>query len=131
MAGRKATAKIVLALYDARKRGDYDAMAELCASNGVLRIAGDEKLCPIAGTTKGRKALRSAFEKLGAFRFKNQKMVAMAIDGNTVAVHWRVKIDYKGKSHTSEFCDLWTIRKGKMASSTQFIDTALVREMMG
>lgn len=121
------------ALYAARKRGDYDAMAEMCAPNASLRILGEGMLCPIAGTTKGRAALRGEFEKLALFQFRNQKMLSLHVDGDTAAIHWRAHVTFKptGKSGTSEFCDLWTIRNGKIASGLQFIDTALVREMMG
>jgi ketosteroid isomerase-like protein len=52
-------------------------------------------------------------------------------DGDTATVHWRAKVTFKptGKSAVTEFCDLWTIKKGKVASVIQCIDTALVGEM--
>ena len=95
--------KLVRDAYAARKRGDYDAMVELCAPSATLRLAGAPEHFAIAGTTRDR-----------------------------AAVHWRAKVTFKptGKSAVTEFCDLWTIRNGKMTSLIQFIDTALVGHMV-
>ena len=133
MAGKKAIEKIVRDLYAARARGDYDAMTVLLAPRGSLRVAGAADHCPIAGTTTGRTQLRSRFAELAAqFAFANQKMLSITIDGDRAAVHWRAKVTYTptGKAATTEFCDLWTIKDGKATAVLQFIDTALVAEMM-
>ena len=132
MAGRKAMEKIVRALYAARKRGDFDAMTEMCAPGCSLHVAGAPEFCPAAGTAKGRAALRKRFAELRAFEFSSHKMLSIIADGNRVAVHWRTKVTFRptGKSAVSEFCDLWTIRNGKIASAVQFIDTALVAHMV-
>jgi hypothetical protein len=61
MAGKKAMEKLVRELYAARKRGDYDAMAVMCAPKASLRLAGAAEHCPVAGTTRGRAALRERF----------------------------------------------------------------------
>jgi len=131
MAGRKAIEKLVGDLYAARKRGDYDAMAEMCAPKATLQLAGAAEHCPVAGTTRGRAALRERFASLAQFAFANQKMLSIMIDGDCAAVHWRAKVTYKptGKSATTEFCDLWTVRKGKIISAIQFIDTALATQL--
>jgi ketosteroid isomerase-like protein len=131
MAGRKAMEKLVRDIYAARKRGDFEAMAQMCASKASLRLAGSPEHCSIAGTTRGRAALRKQFAALAQFAFANQKMLSIMTDGDTAAVHWRAKVTFKptGKSAVTEFCDLWTIKKGKVASVVQFIDTALVGEM--
>jgi ketosteroid isomerase-like protein len=124
--------KVVRALYAARKRGDFDAMAEMCTPRCRLHVAGAPELCPAAGTTTGRAALRKRFAELRAFESANHRMLSIMADGNRVTVHWRAKVTFKptGKSATSEFCDLWTIRNGKIASAAQFIDTALVAHMV-
>jgi ketosteroid isomerase-like protein len=132
MASKKAMEKVVRALYAARKRGDFGAMAELCTPGCRLHVAGAPEFCPAAGTTTGRAALRKRFAELLAFDFANHKMLSIMPDGNRVAVHWRTKVTFKptGKSATSEFCDLWTIRNGKIVSAVQFIDTALVAHLV-
>jgi ketosteroid isomerase-like protein len=132
MASKKSMEKVVRALYAARKRGDFDAMAELCTPACRLHVAGAPEFCHAAGTTTGRAALRKRFAELRAFDFANHKMLSIMADGNRVAVHWRTKVTFKptGKSAVSEFCDLWTIRNGKIASAVQFIDTALVAHLV-
>ncbi len=128
MAGRKAAIeKLVRDAYAARKRGDYDAMAALCAPSASLRIVGAPEH-PVAGLARGRAALRERFATLAQFAFANQKMLSILVEGDRAAVHWRAKVTFKptGKSAVTEFCDLWTIRNGKMTSLIQFIDTALV-----
>jgi ketosteroid isomerase-like protein len=133
MAGKKAAIeKLVQDVYAARKRGDYDAMAEMCAANASLQLAGAAEHCPIAGTTCGRARLREQFAALGQFAFANQKMLSLTTDGDRAAVHWRARVTYKptGKSAVMEFCDLCTVKNGKVQSAVQFIDTALVAEMM-
>ena len=123
--------KLVREAYAARKRGDFDAMAEMCAPRASLRLAGAPEHSPVAGTTRGRAALRERFAALAQFAFANQKMLSMIADGDRAAVHWRAKVTYKptGKSAVTEFCDLWTVKNGKITSITQFIDTALVGHM--
>jgi ketosteroid isomerase-like protein len=133
LASKKAMEKVVRALYAARKRGDFDAMAELCTPGCRLHVAGAPEFCPAAaGTATGRAALRKRFAELRAFAFANHKMLSIMADGNRVAVHWRTKVTFKptGKSAVSEFCDLLTIRNGKIASAVQFIDTALVAHLV-
>ncbi|HEX4158053.1 MAG TPA: nuclear transport factor 2 family protein [Rhizomicrobium sp.] len=132
MASRKAVEKLVRDAYAARKRGDRDAMVALCAPGASLRLAGAAKHCAIAGTTRGRAALRKQFEALAQFAFANQKMLSLTADGDHATVHGRAKVTFKptGKSAMTEFCDLWTIRNGKMTSLVQFIDTALVGHMV-
>ena len=114
------------------QRGDYDAMVDLCAPSATLRLAGAPEHFAIAGTTRGRAALRKQFEALAQFAFANQKMLSMTADGDHATVHWRAKVTFKptGKSAVTEFCDLWTIKNGKMTSLIQFIDTALVGHMV-
>lgn len=128
MAGKKAMEKLVREAYAARKRGDYDAMAAMCTPGASLRLAGAPEHSPVAGTTRGRAALRERFAALAQFAFANQKMLSITADGDRATIHWRAKVTYKptGKSAVTEFCDLWTVKNGKIASIVQFIDTALV-----
>jgi ketosteroid isomerase-like protein len=131
MASRKAMEKLVREAYAARKRGDYDAMTEMCAPGASLRLAGATEHCPVAGTTRGRAALRERFATLAQFAFTNQKMLSITADGDRATVHWRANVTYKptGKSAVTEFCELWTVKNGKIASIIQFIDTALARHL--
>ena len=131
MAGRKAIEKLVRDVYAARKRGDYDAMAEMCAPGATLRLAGATEHSPVPGTTRGRAALRERFAALAQFAFANQKMLSIIVDGERAAVHWRANVTYRptGKSAMTEFCDLWTVRNGRMTSMVQFIDTALAGQL--
>ena len=132
MVGKKTIEKMVREGYEARKRGDFDAMAELFAVNGAFRIAGDQKLCQIAKTTKGRAAIRQELSGLAEFKYANHRMLSMAADGETVFMHWRVNVTFKptGKSATLDIVDLAKMKKGKITSFTQFTDNAAVAELM-
>jgi uncharacterized protein (TIGR02246 family) len=130
MAGKEAIEKLVRDIYAARARGDYDAMAALCAPDASLRIIGADGDA-VAGLTSGRSALRERFATLAQFAFANQEMVSILVEGDRAAVHWRADVTFTptGKSATTEFCDLWTIENGQMTSLIQFIDTDLAGEM--
>ncbi len=81
--------KLVRDAYAARKRGDYDAMAALCAPGATLRLAGAPEHFAFAGTTRGRAVLRKQFESLAQFAFANQKMLWLTVDDDHATVHWR------------------------------------------
>ncbi|HTT85351.1 MAG TPA: twin-arginine translocation signal domain-containing protein [Rhizomicrobium sp.] len=88
--------------YAARKRGDYDAMVELCAAGATLRLAGDAEYCAMAGTTRVRVALRAQFVAPSQFAFANQKMLSLTVDGD----HATVRAQHDVQTDRQISCDL-------------------------
>jgi ketosteroid isomerase-like protein len=132
MASKKSVNDVVRKLYQARKRGDLDAMASLTTPNFIFEIVGDSKLCRIAGKTKGRAAFRARMESLIEFAFANEKLVSLVVDGDHAVVHRRMKVTYKptDKSGMLDYIDRLTFKNSKIATLLQFVDTALVADIM-
>ncbi len=57
----------------------------------------------------------------------------MVVDLPKVAVRWRVDVRSRatGQSARTELCDMIEMRDGKIASYTQFFDSALANRLAG
>jgi len=126
MADRETILKNIEAGYDARTRGDREALAVLWAPGGTYRLVGAETLSGIAeGDTDANEAIGALIDM---FQFQKVERLATLVDGNTAALHWRITFT-SGDSEpaTVELCDLWEIADdGKLKSLTQFTDTQLL-----
>ncbi len=121
-------------LYAARIRGDASVMAELFTDDAQFRLAGSPRSCPVAGETKGKANLRRQFEELiRGFEFKEHAILKLMIDGSSIAMHSRIAVraTASGKAATTEVFDLIELRDGRIASFTQFADTAFVMWLAG
>jgi ketosteroid isomerase-like protein len=69
---------------------------------------------------------------IGAFEFVERDVVSLVIDSEQAAVHCRVKLRFipKDRTITTDLLDLWTFRDGKVVELVEFVDTALVNELM-
>ena len=124
-------AKIVQDAYAAFGRGDVPAVLATCSSDVQWVVPGDPELMPPAGTHHGVSGVATFFSTLAEsqeaetfepreFVEQGDKVIAL---GN---YRWRVKAT--GKTFTSDFAHVFTLRDGKVVAFREFADTAAVRD---
>lgn len=122
------------AAYGARMRGELDAVVATFAPDAVFRLAGSPQASPIALRAAGTESVRAHMGRLiDAVAFDEHEIVSILVDGSRVGVHARVKLRARasGETATTELFDLIEFRDGKIASFTEFCDTALAARMLG
>jgi ketosteroid isomerase-like protein len=124
---------LLRAAYDARRRGDVAGILELFTDDVEFAMAGAREASPVALRCTDGQAFRAALTGLvQTFEWLDQAILAMVIEGDRAAVHWRGKIRSAatGEVAETELVDLVTVRDGKIASFLEFCDTALAAKLM-
>jgi ketosteroid isomerase-like protein len=123
MTDRLAIDRLLRELYNARVRGDLDAVCRTFSRDAEFRIAGASHANPIAITAAGIDGIRSWLALLiKAFRLKDHTILATIIDGAKAAVHWRATIHSRitGTAILTDVVDLIEVRDGHIASYVEF-----------
>jgi ketosteroid isomerase-like protein len=133
MSDRSQIEKLLTEAYEARIRGDVDAVCACFGENPTFRMAGSREASPIVvqcTDTQSFRKLMSGFIK--TFELSELQILLMLIDGSRAAVHWRASLrrTVSGDEVVTEFMDLLTIRDGKIQTMTEFSDTALAAQLM-
>ena len=123
-------AQLVRDGYDARQRGDKEAMAGFFAPGATYRMVGHAALgdrLPVEPV--------DAMEAIGAlidqFTFNDIQIVQMLADSNTAMLQLRLEVATDGDPLHTEACDIWEFDDdGKVTAITQFVDTVLVVQAM-
>jgi ketosteroid isomerase-like protein len=134
MTDRARMEKTLREAYAARARGNVEGILKLFTPDGSFSMAGSSDMSPVAMRVEGHESLRAALEGLTrTFQMEDHEMLAMLIDGERAAVHWRATIrsTVTGTSLQSELCDLVEFKDGRIASFHQFCDTAAAARLMG
>ena len=129
MTSRSQIESAIRALYEARVRGDVEGVVSFFTQNAVYRLHG-------AGTGSvalGRPAEGLAMIRLivtalvQTSRFSNWKEIALLVDGEQAALHWRALATHgvTGKSVELDLFDFYKFRDGKILELQQSFDTAL------
>jgi ketosteroid isomerase-like protein len=130
---RAAIADFIERVYAARKAGDLDAVAAAFAPEAVFRLMGSPELVPAAVTARGATGVRAALKGLiDAFEFLEFEPIDLVVEGDRAVLHWRLKVRYipSGVVRDTEVCDVLRFKDGKIASLTQFADTAMIIDMV-
>jgi len=118
-------------IYDARARGDKEAVSIHLAPGSRYQLAGDTDLLSDfpAGPEEAPKAISTLIDRV---KFQHHERLCAIVEGNRAAVRWRVTLSVDGKPPvTTEICDLWEFDEvGRMTSLVQFIDTALLQKLL-
>jgi ketosteroid isomerase-like protein len=123
MTDRATIERLLHDLHAARVRGDLAAMSALYSDRASFRISGAGDVRPIAVSAQGLEALRPWLALMvKTFRLTDYALVAMLIDGERSAVHWRVRIHSKitGSVVPTELVDLVEVHDGRIATYTEF-----------
>jgi uncharacterized protein (TIGR02246 family) len=116
---RTAIDAIIDKAYDARRRHDAKAAAELFAPDGIFTANG---LASAKGKPERDSALAEVFSGFHLLAFEQHCRV---IDPPYAVVHWRGTFRMKnGREGPTAVLDLIEVRDGKIVSLTSFFDTA-------
>jgi len=132
MLHRDDAVALIRNLYEARVRGDKAAVAAYWADNAHFEIAGHQSR---AGdlSLKAWNAMDAIEPLIDRFTFSDLEALETVVEGGKVMVVWRVTVTTEGKPPVStRLCDLFTLGDdGKITSLIQFVDTALMRDLVG
>ena len=133
MTDREQIKSLIEQAYEARRTENIDALMAAVHPDCKFEIAGAKPLAQAAGIAQGHAQLRETLTALiGNFQFVRRDFLNMVIEDGRAAVHSRVVLRFvpNGKTETTEIIDLWKFENGKIIELTEFVDTALVNEMM-
>lgn len=131
MAGRDEIERILTAAYAARKDGDLDVLSRIFSDTAQFRIAGTGPAATPATETRPFKHV--LHELITVFEWLDVTILNLIIEGSRAAVHWRgtIRSTATGETVVTELVDIFGIENGRIASLTEFCDTALVARLVG
>lgn len=130
---REAIKTLIDQAYEARRTESIEGVIAIFHPDAKFELAGAREHTPALGTAHGHQELRKTLAQLVAnFQFLQRDIVSILIDGERAAVHSRVKLRFvpKDTTVTTELVDLWKFKDGKIVELIEFVDTALVNQMM-
>jgi ketosteroid isomerase-like protein len=122
--------RLIQDAYAAFGRGDIQAIIDACTDDVDWQILGPKEI-PAMGARKGKNGVRDFFDTLASedevLQFEPQKFVAQ---GDTVVVtgHYKARFRHNNAIAESDWCHVFTIRDGSVASWRQYSDTAAFLE---
>jgi ketosteroid isomerase-like protein len=119
--------------YAARKAGDVEALVGLFRPDGVFRVAGAPETFPVAASARGEAEIRERVRGfVQTFQFLEIEPLDLIVEGDKAARRWRAKIRHiaSGEVRETEAGDIWTFKDGRVASLIQFIDTAMIADLV-
>lgn len=129
----KATSKtIVLAFFEAANKGDMETCTQLFSDDLVWTDIGSTRF---AGRYEGKACVLEnligpLFSQLEAGIFSTIKNVICEGDQVVVQSVGSAKTR-EGVPYENEYCQIFTVRDGKIAEVVEYCDTALVNEVFG
>ena len=128
-----ANVTLVQSLYAAFGRGDVAAIAAVTAPDATWEAVGRPEDCPWLGVRKGPAGVREFFCVLA----ENQEIIAFspnefyaADDKVFVMGDYSWTMRKTGKSGSSPWIHVFTIRNGKVTGFRDFLDTAHLAETL-
>jgi ketosteroid isomerase-like protein len=123
MINRSEMDRLLRELYDARVRGDLEAVCRIFADDAKFQIAGPSQATQISVSSVGIDQLRPLLTvMIKTFKLSEHTILSMIIDGSKAAVHWRAKVHSRitGRRLVTELVDVVEIRGGRIASYIEF-----------
>lgn len=124
--------QIVRDYFQAFSGGDLAKAMSLTSDDFAWTITGTT---PVSGTFTGRAEIETLLAKIGeAIDFEQEvslRIEALVAEGDQVVAHVTGKTTAKsGKPYNNTYCHVFTVNEGKIRSDLEFLDTALVDELM-
>lgn len=130
MVDAETIARTVRDGYDARRRGDKEALAGFFAAGATFRMVGHAALgdrLPVEPAD----AVAAIGALIDQFTFNRVDVVHLLTDSRTAMLQLRLEVATGGDPIHTEACDIWEFdENGKVTSITQFVDTLLVVQAM-
>ena len=119
--------------YAARVRGDVEGVLGIFTSDAQFKLNAVPQKAPVSLRTEGTNALRQAMTQLvQTFEFQKLDIIDAVVEGSKAAIRIRIMVRSKqtGNVAETESLDLVEFRDGKIASYTQFFDTAVAEQLL-
>ncbi len=117
--------------YEARARGDKEAVAPIWAAGATYRLCGEASLIPSfpAGPAAAGETVESIIDLI---HFHSHERLEAVVEGNRAAIRWRVEFSVQdGPVETTDLADFWEFDDdGRAISLIQFVDTAMLGDML-
>lgn len=123
--------KLVQSLYEAFGKGDVGRIVESASADVEWGIVGRPQDCPCFGKRKGKDGVADFFKTVGAtWDFKQFSPREFIASGDRVVVLGAYEMTHRttGKPFQSEWTHVFLVKDGKIASFTEFTDTARAAE---
>lgn len=133
MMDKSETAAVIRAAYAARIAGDIPGMLSYFAEDARFTLHA-QGLTPPEAPIRGRAALAAMFKALvDAYRFEDWTEVALLVDGDRAALHWRARVTAAKTGATESFdvFDFVRFRGGEIVEMDQCADTAKLMRVSG
>jgi ketosteroid isomerase-like protein len=129
---RERVLGIIDAAYDARRRGDAEAVSRIWAEGATFEVAGQKELLaafPAAGPMRAQLAVEELIALIGMHSLTRLQAV---VEGTKAAVLWRATVSFADREPFETLLyDLWELDEaGKVHSLVQFADTASIAAEM-
>lgn len=118
--------------YIARVNGDVDKVLAVFTPDAKFTLNAAPPQPTVSVMTEGG-GMRAALSQLvEAFEFKDLKIVDSVVEGSKAAIRIRFTVRSRatGKMAVTESLDLIEFRDGKVASYTQFFDSAIADRLL-
>jgi ketosteroid isomerase-like protein len=125
---REQMLQVMGACYAARVGGDVDRIVAAFSPDAKFTLNATPPQACVAVDTSGCDSMRTALGALvDAFEFQKLDIVDSVVEGSKAAIRIRftVKSRATGRTAVTESLDLVEFRDGKVASYTQFFDSAI------
>ncbi|HTQ83445.1 MAG TPA: nuclear transport factor 2 family protein [Pseudolabrys sp.] len=133
MTDRAEIEEMLRQAYAARARADLEGVLKFFAPDVSFSISGAPHVTPIAMWVDGLASLRAALQQLiGAFVITEYELRTILIDADQAAVQWRAtfRSPTTNAELTTDLFDLITVKDGRIASFTEFCDTAAAAQLL-
>jgi ketosteroid isomerase-like protein len=130
---RESILEVIRRAYDARGKGDLDALMAAFHQDAVFTLIGDKKALEVTGSVHGHDAVREALRDfIATFDFVDRQILSEVVEGDRAAVHSCIVVRYGPTRQTwsADVLDLLTFKDGKIIELIEFADTAQIRDMM-
>ena len=130
---REQVLEVMRQAYGARVSGNVDAILEVFTSDAKFKLNASAPQQTVALATEGTDGMRNALKQLvDAFQLESCDIVDAVVEGSKAAIRIRFKVRSRQTDNVAvtESLDLVEFRDGKIASYTQFLDTAIANRLM-
>jgi ketosteroid isomerase-like protein len=133
MTDRQAIEALIHQAYKAREKGDIEELIAAFHPEAVFELVGSKASLPVAGAVRGQSNVRASLAGfIEVFDFISRNIVSIVIDDRRAAVHSTLEARFKPKNvvFKSDVLDTFRFENGKIIELIEFIDTALIRDVM-
>lgn len=131
---REQMLEVMRKTYAARVKGDVDATVGMFTPDAKFKLnASAPQKAAVVHATAGADNMRSALTQLvDAFEFQTCDIIDAVVEGSKAAIRIRFKVrsNQTGNVAVTESLDLVEFHDGKIASYTQFFDSAMADRLI-